>query len=156
MTQDLRFDLLFKVLLDKNIETVRAKFEALEQHLDERSRRLWAAAEARSLGYGGIACVEAATGVSRTTIRSGIRELDDHQQLEMSRVRHGGAGRKPLTDHEPGLVMALERLVDPATRGDPMKALRWTCKSKENLAAALRKEGHSVSASTVGRMLNTM
>ena len=103
-------------------QSVQAKFIALEPLLNERSRRRWAAVEARAIGRGGIERVAEATGLSRTTVRAALKELDQLGRDEASpgRMRRPGAGRKPLSVHDPGLVAALERLVDPVTRGDPM------------------------------------
>lgn len=140
--------------LSDYVNDIRTRFEAIAPVLDERARRWWAAIEARALGYGGILCVAKATGMSRTTVRAGLAELA--QGGAADRIRKPGAGRMPLTDADPELTKALESLVDPATRGDPTCPLRWTCKSKENLARALRDAGHDVSASTVGRLLNKM
>lgn len=140
--------------LSNYVDDIRTRYQALAPVLDERARRWWAATEARSLGHGGILCVANATGMSRTTIQAGLRELATGQAS--ARIRKPGAGRKPLTANDPELVRALERLVDPATRGDPTCPLRWTCKSKEHLAQALRHQGHDVSASSVGRLLHDM
>src|ERR1051325_5519282 len=116
---------------DITLERIRRKFLSGTPLLDERSRGLWAAAEARELGWGGVTLVARATGLSRTTITAGLAELDDPTAAETlgSRIRRSGAGRPHLGDRDPGLEAALDRLVDPATRGDPMSPLRWTCKS---------------------------
>jgi hypothetical protein len=123
--------------------------------LNERARRLWAATESRALGYGGDALVSAATGLARETIRKGRREID-LGLADNGRVRSPGAGRPSLQQTQPGLEAALERLVDPVTRGDPVSPLRWTCKSRAKLAAALAKEGWQVSSTSVGRLLNRL
>jgi hypothetical protein len=137
------------------VESVRRKFHALEPVLTERSRRQWAAAEALELGWGGISAVAAATGLARDTIRAGIAELRQPNpgQPAPARLRRPGAGPKPLTQRDPGLAAALGALVDPATRGDPMSPLRWTCKSTYQLAAALTGQGHPVSPRTVAALL---
>ncbi len=127
---------------------VEAKYITLEPLFDERSRRLWAAVEARSLGRGGIIRVAEATGLARSTIRAGLKELDlptpgDDGPVASRRLRPPGGGRKPLTDRDPDLLRELESLVDPVTRGDPMSPLRWTCKSAEKLAEGSRPEGTS-------------
>src|SRR5215210_7400083 len=112
---------------------VRGKFVALRPVMDERLTRLWAGAEADALGEGGIAIVERATGLSRTTIRAGLRggvTADD-----VVGVRRSGGGRSRIEETSPGIVEALETLVDPVTRGDPESALRWTSKSTRKLAA---------------------
>ena len=121
--------------------------------LNERSRRRWAAAEARSHGRGGIAAVARATGISESTVRRGLRELDAEEELEPERVRRAGAGRPGILEREPGLTEALDRLIDPVTRGDPESPLRWTSKSGAKLAEALREMGHEVVDRTVLRLL---
>ena len=109
------------------IETLRKKFERISGVLDERGRRVWAAAEAEALGYGGQGLVAKATGLARTTLyREGVRQAKDRQPLG-ERIRRVGGGRKQLTSHQPELRSALEALVDPTTRGDPENPLRWTC-----------------------------
>jgi transposase len=135
--------------------TILEKYAAISDLLDERARRLWAAVESRALGYGGDALVSAATGIARETIRKGRRELETGVERH-GRVRLPGAGRPSVERTQPGLREALEGLVEPLTRGDPMSALRWTCKSKANLAAELVKEGWKVSATTVGRLLHEL
>ncbi len=141
---------------DTDLEaTLVEKFVSIGALLDERSRRLWAATESRAIGYGGDAIVSSATGLARATIRSGRRELDLPIELH-GRVRRPGAGRPPLLKTQPGIVEALEELIDPLTRGDPESPLRWTCKSKANLAAAMVKAGWKVSATKVGRMLHDL
>lgn len=129
------------------------KYATVSPVLDERGRRLWAAAESRAIGYGGDSVVSAATGLARQTIRAGRSEIERGVEVT-GRVRRPGGGRKCLCVRQPGMEAALERLVDPATRGDPMSPLRWTCKSRAKLAAALSQEGWSVSSTSVGRMLN--
>lgn len=132
-----------------------AKYIAIESVLDERGRRLWAAAESLSLGYGGAALVSDATGISLPTIRSGRRELESGD-YERDRVRRPGAGRPALGVSQPGLKEALETLVDPVSRGDPTSPLRWTCKSRAKLSAALTKAGWQVSSTSVGRLLHEL
>ncbi len=131
------------------------KFAAIAPVLDERARRLWAATESRAIGYGGDALVSAATGLARETIRNGRREIE-HGVDVTGRVRRAGAGRPGIAQSQPGIKEALEQLVDPLTRGDPTSPLRWTCKSKAKLAAALSKSGWTVSATTVGRLLHEL
>lgn len=131
------------------------KYSAVSSALDERGRRLWAAAESRAIGYGGDSVVSAATGLARQTIRGGRSEIEADVELT-GRIRRPGGGRPSLQDSQPGLEAALERLVDPETRGDPMSPLRWTCKSRAKLAAALSQKGWSVSSTSVGRMLNKL
>ena len=135
---------------------VRAKFLALAPAFNEATLRLWAAAEAQALGRGGIAVVARATGLSRNTIAAGLRDLEEPERLTelgSGKLRRPGGGRKRLTDLQPDLAAALERLVSPATRGDPMSPLRWSSKSCEKLASELTAEGFTVSADTVARLL---
>src|SRR5271163_5111056 len=106
------------------VDWIHEKYTALVSDLDERARRRWAAAEARSLGWGGIEAVATATGLSDRTIRNGIRELDDPDALPATQQRRAGAGRKRRESEQPRLIEALEKLVDSATRGDPMSPLR--------------------------------
>ncbi len=139
------------------IQGIEARYAAMVSLMDERTRRQWAAAEARSYGWGGVCAVGHATGMSRNTIRRGLaeleaREADPETPIEI-RLRKAGAGRKRVTEVDPDLVAALERLVDPVTRGDPMSPLRWTCKSTAQLARELARQGHPVSPRTVGRLL---
>jgi hypothetical protein len=143
------------------VQVIARKFTALESVLDERARRLWAAAEAQAIGRGGIACVAEATGLSRITIRTGLRELHPSSPAEVAlpdagRIRRQGGGRRLLTEHDPKLLHALEVLVDPVTRGDPMSPLRWTCKSAAKLAAELLASGHPASERSVNRLLHTL
>jgi Rhodopirellula transposase DDE domain len=121
--------------------------------LDERTRRLWAAAEARSAGYGGVSAVVRATGISESTVLRGLADLDSEQRPAPGRLRRH-PGRTPILEREPGLERDLERLVDPVTRGDPESPLRWTSKSGAKLAEALREMGHDVVERTVLRLLN--
>ncbi len=132
------------------------RFRAMAGTLDERQRRLWAAAEARSHGRGGIAAVARASGISQTTIHRGLRELDCEETLPAGRVRRAGAGPKRLTDTDPTLLEDLERLVDGETRGDPERPLLWTSKSVRELAKGLREAGHEVSYRTVARRLHEL
>ena len=135
------------------VEWIREKFAAIVSDLDERARRRWGAAEARSLGRGGIVAVAAATGLSDRTIRNGIKELDDPGAPPTTQQRRSGGGRKLRESEQPKLVEMLRNLVDSGTRGDPMSPLRWTCKSTRTLAEELSRQGFSVSANTVGRLL---
>jgi hypothetical protein len=120
--------------------------------LDERGRRLWAAVEARSAGRGGMAAVVRATGISESTVLRGLADLDSGEKPRPGKVRRH-PGRKPILEREPGLAKDLDRLIDPATRGDPESPLRWTSKSAAKLAAALRELGHDVVDRTVLRLL---
>ena len=142
-------------------QAIAAKFAILSPLLDERARRLWAAVEARAIGRGGISQVAEATRLSRATIRAGVQELAHSgsptaPQAPGERVRRPGGGRKPLGAHDPHLVRALETLLDPVTRGDPMSLLRWTCKSAAKLAVGLQTQGHAVSERTVNRLLHDL
>lgn len=126
-------------MLDAHIIAgLEAKFNALAGDLDERGRRRWAASEAMALGYGGITAVAKATGLSRHTIHKGIRELQSDNPLPSTGQRKRGGGRKPLEVHQPELIEAIDRLVEPTERGAPQSPLRWTCKSLTNLQSALR------------------
>ncbi|HZL06931.1 MAG TPA: ISAzo13 family transposase [Coriobacteriia bacterium] len=129
------------------------RFRALAPELDERRRRLWAAAEARSHPYGGVTAVARATGISVTTIHKGLRELASGETLDPGRVRRPGGGRKTLVEKDPALLKALERLVDGDSRGDPESPLRWTAKSVRKLADGLRELGHEVHFTTVAGLL---
>ena len=138
---------------------IAARHQALEGFLDERQRRLHAAAEAKVLGRGGVKRVNLATGVARGSILAGIKELESPPAAlpgGVRRVRRPGAGRKKLEERDPGLREALELLVEPASRGDPESALRWTCKSLMQLARELRAKGHAISHATVGALLKEM
>ena len=138
------------------INVIRRKYRALSVEMDERARRQWAAAEARELGWGGVTAVAHATGLSRTTITAGLRELGlpgPQRAVEATRVRRPGGGRRPLTETDPGLMAALEALIEPATRGDPESPLRWTCKSIRRLADELTRLHHPVGANTVALLL---
>jgi hypothetical protein len=145
------------------VATVRQKFDALKSEMDERRRRLWAASEARALGYGGISAVATATDMAISTIRIGLRELEERTRSTSGnpaapplRVRREGGGRKKLSEKDPGLVAALEALVEPTTRGDPMSPLRWTCKSVRTLAEELRRQGRAIGADTVAHLLHEL
>jgi hypothetical protein len=138
------------------IELVRSKFIAMAADLDERGRRRWAAVEARALGRGGITTVALAIGISDRTIRTGLKELEEPEPLSSDRQRRVGAGRKSYRLEQPDLVAALDRMIDPTTRGSPMSPLRWTCKSTRALAAALVAQEFTVSASKVRQLLAEM
>lgn len=141
----------------RTIEGIRHKFLALAPVMDERMRRQWAASEATALGWGGISAVAQATGLAWNTIKAGARELEHRaahsKEFVEQRVRRAGAGRKRIGDVDPGLLHALEALIDPVTRGDPESPLRWTCKSTAKLADELRREHHSICDRTVARLL---
>jgi hypothetical protein len=130
--------------------------------MDERTTRLWVAAEAKALGRGGIAAVTAATGIRDKRIWNGMRELAEIQRYPpcqpagKQRIRRRGAGRKPLTETDPTLLRDLESLIDPVTRGDPESPLRWTSKSARKLAAELCDMGHDVGKQTVNALLHEL
>ncbi len=138
------------------VESLARRFEALRPHLSERQRRLWLGAEARELGVGGAVLVAQAVGVAADTVRRGRAELDDPTPPPVGASRRPGGGRKRAEAHDPQLVSALEDLVDPDSRGDPMSPLRWTSKSTRTLAAALRETGHQVSDFVVRRLLKQL
>jgi hypothetical protein len=138
---------------------IQRRFRTLSPFLDERMRRLVAAAESEAIGYGGVSAVARATGVSRRAITEGLRELTQRKRTRQGmpargRVRREGAGRKRVMDKDPSLLADLDRLVDPVTRGDPESPLRWTCKSVRRLAEELQQEGHAVSYQTVAELLH--
>jgi hypothetical protein len=128
------------------------KFELVLPHLNERQRRVYLASEAEALGYGGVSLVARVAGVSRTTVHSGLNDPVEPS----SAMRRPGAGRKALSESNPDLLEALNALVDPETRGDPMSPLRWTCKSTRQLAQALNEAGHTVSHTVVSHLLREM
>ena len=136
-------------------EELERKYALLFPHLNERQQHLIAAFDGQRLGRGGITIVSRVTGFSRPTIYRAIESLSQ-RPLPVERVRHSGAGRKTLVHHDPQLVQALEALVDPDTRGDPMSPLRWTCKSTRVLARLLTAQGHPVSYMTVAQLLHDL
>lgn len=137
-----------------DVETsLRAKFEVVLPHLDERSARLVLAGEARSLGHGGIAVVARASGASRSRVQQGVAQLESGA-APLGRVRRVGGGRKSAAEADPGLVPALLGLVEPTRRGDPESALSWTTLSVRRLATELTAAGHRVSQETVAKLLH--
>ena len=149
---------MFRAILDgmKDTAGVRQRFKALASRLDEKSRRLLAAAESKAWGTGGISGVSKATGVSRQVIRQGLRELAEQTTPPEGRIRRPGGGRKKVSQKDPTLVADLEKLVEPTTRGDPESCLRWTCRSVRNLADELATLGHKVSYPVVAELLHEM
>ena len=135
------------------VKWIREKYRSIVSELDERGRRRWAAIEARSLGWGGISAVAGATGLSDRTIRNGVQELAKADDLEASRQRRAGGGRRSREDEQPELLDALDSLLEPTIRGDPMSPLRWTCKSTQTLAEALSTQGFEVSSTKIGSLL---
>ncbi len=138
--------------LDGQRAALAAKFEAIMPHLDERQRRLTIGAEAQSLGHDGIRAVARAAGVREATVSAGVRELSCGE-APLGRVRRPGAGRRRVVDLNPAVREALLTLVEPDVRGDPMSPLRWTTKSTRKLAEQLTRQGHRISADTVGDLL---
>jgi transposase len=139
-----------------DLTTLRSKYKALAPALNERTRRLWAATEARALGHGGIGIVERATGISRSTIQRGLREIESGETLAPERTRRPGAGRKLTIEKDPGLLSDLDALVEPSALGDPDSPLRWTTKSVRTLADALQAMGHDVSHTLVAELLHEL
>jgi len=143
-------------------QALSKKFELLQSELDERSRRLWAATEAIAIGHGGVKTVARATGIAESTIRIGKKELKQGAITTKTpetiprRIRKKGAGRKPLTAQDDSLISALDSLVEPTARGDPMCPLRWTCKSTRKLAQELRHQGHRISHTKISQLLRAM
>lgn len=135
-------------------DLLHAKYVALAPVLTERSRRLWAATEARALGHGGIAKVQRATGLARSTIERGLRELDSEEALGPERVRRPGGGRKRASEKDATLWTDLDALVEPMASGDPSSPLRWTSKSVRRLAKELKALGHDVSHRVVAELLH--
>lgn len=132
---------------------LQQKFASLWPLLDERTRRLLAASEARALGHGGVSQVSRACGLSRKAIAKGLREITQGTPPPPGRVRRPGGGRKKITPHDPRLLAALDRLIEPETRGDPQSPLRWICKSTRTLAAQLTRQKHPVSHMKVAQLL---
>jgi transposase len=139
-----------------DIAAITARYEALKTFLDERSRRLLAAAESQAVGKGGISIVAKATGISRPVIRQGIADLKDPTALAGGRVRKQGGGRKKAIDKDASLKTDLQFLLESTTRGDPQAALRWTCKSVRQLTAELKRMGHEVSHQVVADLLHAL
>ena len=137
-----------------SLAELRSKHAALAAVFTERSRRLWAATEARALGYGGAAFVARATGIAASTVRRGLRELATATPLPPNRTRQAGGGRKRATERDPTLLRDLDALVEPTAPGDPDSPLRWTCLSARTLAVALDGLGHRVSHTVVAELLH--
>jgi hypothetical protein len=140
-------------------EAIAARFKFISPLLDERTRRLVLAAEAMTIGRGGIAAVALATGVHRDTVTAGVAELElseSGQEVNLKRIRKAGAGRKKAEDKDPLLMYELEKLIEPLTRGDPESPLRWTIKSTRRLAEELNGSGHDVSHQTVSVLLDKL
>ena len=143
-----------KIQKNKLVTDIRRAYRNLRESMDEHQRRIWAASEARRIGFGGVSLVSKATSISRSTIHAGLKELSrPGRKPKDYRVRRRGGGRKALAERAPELEAALDSLIEPDTRGDPETPLRWTCKSTRRLAKALSQQGHKVSHSHVARML---
>jgi len=136
--------------------SIREKYRTLAPALNERQRRLWAGTEANHLGFGGMAIVIRATGLSYLTVARGMKEASQAPSLPVERVRIAGGGRKPTVGVDPELRRVLESLVEPLTRGDPESPLRWTCKSTRNLAKELKARGYEISHATIASLLLDM
>jgi hypothetical protein len=139
-----------------DVDGIRGRYELLSAFLDERGRRLFAATEAVSAGRGGVTAVSAATGIARSTINRGIVELKADREEITRRIRRAGGGRKPAVDRQPGVLAALEALIEDAIRGDPETPLRWVSRSQRNIAAALHRQGFEVSQKLVGLLLRKL
>jgi transposase len=139
-------------------DAIRRRFRLIERHLDERMRRLVAAAEAEAVGFGGVSVAARATGVSRRAIRAGTHELKERRAPEPGplRIRRAGGGRKRTIARDSTLVGDLEKLIEPTTRGHPMAPLRWTCKSVRRLAVELKQQGHATSHRMVAELLHDL
>jgi hypothetical protein len=137
-------------------KSIKNRYESIAPELTEKTRRHWAAIEAQELGYGGITAVSRATGMKRDTIRRGIDELSQGAHINPGKQRKSGGGRKPLSEKHPRLLNDLEKLVEPYSSGDPMRPLRWTCKSTYNLSDELKSQGYTVSPATVGDLLKKL
>ena len=140
-------------------ELIAQRYDLLKPFFNERQRRLFAAAEADVIGYGGISVVSRSTRVSRRAITQGQKELrmpPPCEEAMTDRVRKKGGGRKQAVEKDTTLLADLEDLVEPVTRGDPESPLRWTCKSLRNLAQALKNKGHTISHDLVGRLLEQL
>ena len=140
---------------------IRNKYRMLSPALDEKTRRLWAASEATSVGWGGVSIVSEATGLAHTTIRRGIRDLEcvalgTDEIVGFSKIRRPGAGRKSVVESEPQIYEALESLIEPTMRGDPESPLKWTCKSTRRLSRELKQQGHSIGPTSVRALLHDL
>jgi transposase len=136
---------------------VGKRFELLAPWLNERSLRLWAGAEARALGWGGVCAVARSSGLAINTVRRGLAEVTGQAPgPEPARIRQPGGGSKPLTHRQPEVLAALERLVHSTARGDPMRPLLWTCKSVRQLARELTREGYPIGATKTDQLLHEL
>ena len=143
-------------VLDRAAEAkIAERWRLFGPECDERRRRLWAASEAKAHGPGGVALLTRVTKLSEETVRRGISELEAGERLEPGQVRRLGGGRRPVVEVDPTVVVDLDRLIDPATRGDPESPLRWTSKSLGKLRDALVGMGHEISERTLGKLLKS-
>ena len=138
------------------VKKFRKKFNLVSSHLNEKTRRIWAATEAKIYGYGGITILSSATGLSRDTISLGLKELKSKKKVDLDRIRKLGAGRKRLVETDTTILSDLEKILEPATRGDPESVLRWTCKSTKKLANELNKNGYRVSDRKICDLLSDL
>ncbi len=136
--------------------SIKNRYKKIAPELTEKTRRCWAAVEAQELGYGGVSAVSRATGLTPRTIGRGIKELSGDVQVDAGKQRMPGGGRKPLTENHPGLLDALDKLVEPYSSGDPMRPLRWTCRSTANLSDELKRQGFPVSPTSVRGLLKKL
>src|SRR5436190_16033541 len=137
--------------MNERVQGLRLKLAGILPFMNEKQRRIIAAAEAKSYGRGGIQTLARITGISRQTIYRGLEDLETAEPTP--RVRKPGGGRKKLSQHNPQIIQALEALIEPSTRGDPESLLRWTCKSVRNLEADLKEAGYAVSHATAATSL---
>jgi len=149
------------MISQQDTDAIRIKYSILQVEFDERARRMWAAAEAKTLGHGGVSAVSRATGLAESTIRIGRKEilsasLPKKKEDVKRRIRQKGGGRKSLECKNSDLLNLLDSLVDPESRGDPMSPLRWTCKSTRRLAQELKAQGYSISHAKVGKLLTAL
>ena len=138
---------------------IRGKYEPLKKIMDERRCRIWAATEAKAIGWGGVSMVATATGLSRTTITAAMKELNqliEGKKIEIEKVRRHGGGRKPLIEKDPTLIQDLEMLLEPVSRGDLESPLQWTCKSTRKLAEELKKQNHKIGDRKVAQLLHDL
>jgi hypothetical protein len=141
-------------VLDRVAEAkIAERWRLFGPECDERRRRLWAATEAKTHGPGGVALIACVTGLAEETIRRGVDELERGERLERGEVRRAGGGRQPVVEADSSVVEDLDRLIEPATRGDPGSPLRWTSKSLGKLREALVAMGHEISERTLGKLL---
>lgn len=138
------------------IKKLKKKYKLVSLHLNERTRRIWVATEAKMLGQGGVAILSAATGISRPTIYLGLEEIKLRKVIGPEKIRKSGGGRKKLIYKDKALLSDLENLLEPDTRGDPESILRWTCKSTRNLANELNKNGHRISDRKICDLLSEL